>query len=114
MSFWNILAVVFEIMESEHRWRDIFRGNLLRLLSPERRLSVHLDRASPRFPIDRFVWLSAGATLEVLGGLSWGAASFSGSRQHDSPFLPTPGFRRAVNRGMRTGGGVNGNLFLGW
>ena len=75
-SFWNSLSLIFDVLPSESRWKDMFRGNLIRLLTPEQRLSIRLDRTSPQFIPDRFVWVSVGATLEVLGGLSWGDREF--------------------------------------
>ena len=77
-SFWNSLSAVFGIMESEHQWRKIFQGNLLRLLSPEQRLSVHVDRGSSRFSLDRSIWESVDATLEIVGGSSCGGREFFG------------------------------------
>ena len=53
---------------SEHRWRQMFHGNLIRLLTADQRLSVRLDRTSGSFPTADFVWASVGATLEALGG----------------------------------------------
>lgn len=46
------------------------------LLTPEQRLPARLERIAPRFAPGRFVWVSVGATLTVLGGLSWGAREF--------------------------------------
>ena len=70
IAFRNIPSLIFGQMQSEHRRRQMFQGDLIRLLAPELRLSVHLNRASSRFsPVD-FVWVSVGATLEVLGRFS--------------------------------------------
>ena len=55
MSFWNSLPVVFSLMQSEQRWREDFHGRLLRLLTPAKRLSIHLGRIWPRCLPDPFV-----------------------------------------------------------
>ena len=65
-SFRNSLSIVFNLMQSESKWRKIYQGSLLRLLTAGQRLPIRLGRISPRFMPDRFVWASVGATLEVL------------------------------------------------
>ena len=75
-SFWNSLSLIFDTLPCESRWKNLFRGSLMRLLTPDQRLSIRLDRVSPRFLPDNFVWVSVDATLELLGGLSWGDGEF--------------------------------------
>ena len=75
-AFWNSLMAVFDIMDSDDRWRAAFNGNLIRLLTPEQRLTVKLNQISSRYLDDCFVWLSADATLTTVGGLSWGGREF--------------------------------------
>ena len=72
ISFRNSTSIIFCIMESESMWRKIPQGSLIRPLTPEQRLSIRLDRVSPRFLPDRFVWVSVGATLDTAGGVSRG------------------------------------------
>ena len=75
-SFWNGMDTVFDLTHSEYQWRGIFHGDLIRLLTPGQRLSVRMGRISPRFIPDRFAWVSVDATLDLMGGLSWGAREF--------------------------------------
>ena len=76
VAFWDSMGVVFEQLASDAQWHKMFRGTLIRLLTPEQRLSVHLNRISPRFPSGAFTWVSLDATLSTLGGLSWGDREF--------------------------------------
>ena len=75
-SFWNSMSAVFDLMHYEPQRRKIFHGILVRVLTPDQRLSIHLDRISPRFIPARFVWVSVDATIELLGCLSWGRRAF--------------------------------------
>ena len=76
VEFWDSVGIIFEQLTSDAQWRRMSRGNLIRLLTPEQRLSVHLNRISPRFASDAFIWVSVDATLSTLGGLSWGGREF--------------------------------------
>ena len=53
------------------------RRNLIRLLTAEPRRSVQLNHTSDRFAPDVFIWVSVDATMQTLGGLSWGDRDFS-------------------------------------
>ena len=75
-SFRNGMSAVFDLMRSESQWREIFHGNLIRLLTPGQRLSVRLGRISPRFIPGRFAWVSVAATWELMGGVSRGGREF--------------------------------------
>lgn len=74
-TFRNSLSIAFNLAQSEQQWRQISQCSSIRLITPEQRLSVHLDRVSPRFMPGRFVWASVDAALEVLGGLCWAVVS---------------------------------------
>ena len=74
VAFWDSMGIIFEQLTSDTQWRRMFHGTLIRLLTPGQRLSVHLDRISPRFAPDAFTWVSVGATLSTLGGLSCGGS----------------------------------------
>ena len=52
------------------------QGSFLRLLNHEQRISISLDRISSRFPPGCFVWVSADATLEMLGVSHGGSRVF--------------------------------------
>ena len=95
-SFWNSMSVVFDLMHSEGQWRKIPLCSLVRLLTPGRRLSIHLGRISPRFIPDRFVWASVDAALELLGCLSGGGSwIFSRPDQSRTSILSVAGDRRS-------------------
>ena len=96
-SFRNSTSIVFDLMPPEPQWRKIFQGSLVRLLTPDQRLSILLGRISPRFTHGRFVWASVDATVEFLGGPLMGGAV---SSSEPLPMLRyhTSGRRRAVIR----------------
>ena len=84
-AFWGSLAVLFDIMDSGDRWRSAFNGSLIRLLTPEQRMTAKTDRISSRPPDDCFVWLSVDATLTTTGGFSWGSRVFRATASSDLP-----------------------------
>ena len=66
-AIWNSLQIAFSLMGSEDRRRQCFSGSLIRLLSPEQCLSARLDTIAPHYHSDKFAWVSAGATLHLVG-----------------------------------------------
>ena len=67
VAVWNSLKIASAIMESEQQWRQCFCGSSIRRLPPEQRLSIHLGQIASHLAADNFVWLSADATLQLVG-----------------------------------------------
>ena len=71
--FWGSMTIVPMSEGPRMQW---FQGRLNRLLKPEQRLSVHLDRIAPTFPHGNLVSASVDAALGFAGGVSWGGLEF--------------------------------------
>ena len=89
-AFWSCMQIIFDLMDNDEVWDQCFHGSLVRLLPPDQRLSVHLDQIDDHYPADRVVWVSAGATLQVVGGISWGDHEFFRSDPRDMAALIHP------------------------
>ena len=72
-AIWAVISLICTLMQALNQWRPCFHGSLVRLLKPEQRSSIHLDRLSTHHLSGNFVWVSVDATREFVGGLSWGA-----------------------------------------
>ena len=62
--FWDTMDFIKGFHSVEEEWRKLFTGSLVRLLSPEERLSIRSER-------ERTVWVTTDATLEYIAGISW-------------------------------------------
>ena len=54
----------------------VFQMDAITALPPEQRLSAHLDQIAPRRLAGNSLWAPVGATLVLVGGVSWGGREF--------------------------------------
>ena len=87
--FWNSLTVAVTLTQSEEQWCEFPQCSLLRLISPERRLSVRLDRIDARFSPGSFVGVSVDATMGLLGAFRGAVAKFFVHLRWRYPRRPT-------------------------
>ena len=77
-------------MESGRHRRQCSRGTLLRLLPPGQRLYAHLGRIALRRVSGNSLWASVGASLDLVGGVSWGVVGFPAPHHPPTAQPPTP------------------------
>ena len=63
-AFWNAMDIIRIIRRNEISWSSLFVGQLERLLPPEQRFACAQRPAN-------IAWISAGATLGRIAGISW-------------------------------------------
>ena len=98
------MAAISTCMRAGDRRIQFPKGDMVRLLTPEQRLSIALYRISPLFPPDNFVCVSVDATLFYVGGGSWGPGVFPFRHNRIYGIGTRIIRRRTPNRGMRVDG----------
>ena len=67
--FRRTMEVVETHIPTESAWRALFEGQMIRMIKPEERLSLKLEKGVS-------VWISVDATMEWISGVSWNGRQF--------------------------------------